>query len=179
MTNLSTETRCDVRSCVLSLKVLSVFFFNLLVDFLLEIPTLNVNSYKYWRVWGHFIFKLKFFTRTDYSWKTLYCNYVHALPVTSKQTWPGWPLTFSTLQFDLCLSTDPSLRPIPPRCRVFMLIRSIYFYYRNFICILILCFHGNGLRFSRAALEWRVRSKTINGAGSLWGNKPAQRTPQT
>lgn len=33
--------------------------------------------------------------------------------------------------------------------------------------------------FSCALLEWRVCSKANNGADSLWGNKPAQGTPQT
>lgn len=48
------------------------------------------------------------------------------------KNWPGWPLTFwtpLTFHFDLCLSTGLSALPSPLRCRVFMLIRSVLFFY--------------------------------------------------
>lgn len=41
-----------------------------------------------------------------------------------------------------------------------------------FFCV---CCHGNGVWLSCAALEWRVRPKTVTGADSLWGNKPGHR----
>lgn len=53
------------------------------------------------------------------------CNYIYA----DKSKWdrPGWPLTFSTLHFDLCALT--STHPLPLRCCVFALICSFLMIY--------------------------------------------------
>lgn len=109
-----------------------------------------------------------------FSCETLYsksCNYIHA--DRSKWDRPEWPLTFSTLHFDLCALT--STHPLPLRCCVVVLIHSfliiIYLILRIIFFSFFLYPFPRQRWLSCAELEWRVRSKTVNGAGSLWGNK--------
>lgn len=90
--------------------------------------------------------------------------------------WPGRPPTFWTLltfHFDLCLSTGLlAFRLLRGVVSSRWFVHFLFFVYLSVAMALLLW-------FSRAALEWRVRSKTVAGADSLWGNKPSHRTPQT
>lgn len=84
-----------------------------------------------------------------------------------------------------CLSTDLQAPPTLLRCRVNILIRSllgffcfVFFIYISLFLFLFICCRGKCVWFCCAVLEWRVRPKAVNGADSLWGNKPSHGTPQ-
>lgn len=86
--------------------------------------------------------------------------------------WPSQPSTLT--------SALTSSHPLPLRCCVLALIRSFFNHHLcdfqdNFLFFLYL-FPGQPW-LSCAELEWRVRSKTVNGAGSLWGNKRQHHRP--
>lgn len=124
------------------------------------------------------------------------------LPVTRRagvdHVGPGQERTRVTSQaLKLCspfLSKHwPSGSTLPSPSEVLCLLAdSFWVFYFNFIFLFIFIFYfytsvfsfhtfsvARFCGFSCATLEWRVRSKTCDGADSLWGNKPAQGTPQT
>lgn len=96
--------------------------------------------------------------------------------------WPSELLL--TFHLDLWQSTDLQLS-LPSEvsclhadsfCFIFLLFFFFYYIHGVFclsVAMAVVC------GFSRAALEWRVRPKTVIGADSLWGNKPSHRMPQT
>lgn len=98
---------------------------------------------------------------------------------------PGWPLTFWTLltfHFDLCLSTGlaalPTLWGVVSSCWfVWFLFFTFFYIYITYYVLFCFCLLPWPRWFSCAVLEWRVSSKTVDGADSLWGNKPSHRTP--
>lgn len=103
------------------------------------------------------------------------------------KNWPGWPLTFWALtNLPLGPLTEhwppalPTLRGVVSSCWfvLFYFFTFFFFYYiHGVFCLSVAMAVVCG--FSRAALEWRVRPKTVIGADSLWGNKPSHRMPQT
>lgn len=108
--------------------------------------------------------------RNLFSCENLYsksCNYTHP-GIDPSDLWPSQPSTLTSVHWP------------PPTLSlwgVFALIRSfliivIFFKDDFFFFFLFFLDPFPGQQWlSRAELEWRVRSKTVNGAGSLWGNK--------
>lgn len=131
--------------------------------------------------WGHFLLNCNWSwqERISFSCETLYsrsCNSIHA--DNSNSDWPGLPLTFSTLHFDLCTdlqSPSPS-EVLCLRADLVHFLIIIYVTFKIFFWFFLYLFPGQQW-LSCAELEWRVRSKTVNGAGSLWGNKRQHHRP--